>query len=356
VRICFDGQGLAGNLTGAGKAFAFLLRQLQEDFPQHEYTVLSPGSKAGWRLPQQLFWEQVRLPFHAVRLNAHILHVPGGASAPILRRRKLVMTVHDIAPTRHPEFLPSARSRWYWGKWIPFTARLADCVIVPSVATKQDLVEVVRISADRIHVIPLGVTLNPTEPVSPAIAEKVRSTHHLPDQYLLYVGTIDRRKDYKTLLEALHRIEKEICLVVVGTLIKGRTDFPQLIERLGLTERVRILGYVPDQDLPVLYKEAAVFVYPSFYEGFGLPVLEAMACGTPVITYNTTSLPEVVGEAGILLDLPVSPETLAAQIVRLMEDDTLRLELVARGIERAARFNWRATANLTVKAYEALLL
>ena len=265
MRICFDGQGLAGNLTGAGKAFAFLLRQLQEDFPQHEYTVLSPGSKAGWRLPQQLFWEQAQFPWLARRRGADLLHVPGGTSAPILRRGKLVMTVHDIAPTRHPELLPTARSRWYWGRWIPFTARFADRLIVPSEATKRDLVECLRFPSNRIHVIPWGLTLNPTGPVSPAIAEKVRSTHHLPDQYLLYVGTIDRRKDYKTLLEALHRIEKEICLVVVGTLIKGRTDFPQLIERLGLTERVRILGYVPDQDLPVLYKEAAVFVYPSFY-------------------------------------------------------------------------------------------
>lgn len=355
MRICFDGQGLAGNLTGAGKALARLLRQLREDFPQHEYRVLSPGSMAGWRLPQQLFWEQVRLPFQAARLNAHILHVPGGTSAPLLHQRNLVMTVHDIAPTRHPEFLPHARSRWYWGRWVPFTARVADRLIVPSEATKRDLVECLRFPGDRIHVIPWGLTLDPAEAVSPAVVEKVRSIYHLPERYLLYVGTIDRRKDYKTLLEALQRLRKGIGLVVAGTVIAGRTDFPQLIERLGLAERVRLLGYVPDQDLPVLYREAAAFVYPSFYEGFGLPVLEAMACGTPVITYNTTSLPEVAGEAGILLDLPVSPETLAAQIIRVLEDEALRLELVARGIKRAARFNWRETANLTIQAYEALI-
>ena len=356
MRICIDGQGLAGNLTGAGKALAGLLRQLREDYPQHEYMVLSPGSKAGWRLPQQLLWEQVQFPWLAMRRGADLLHVPGGTSAPLLHQRNLVMTVHDIAPTRHPEYLPHARSRWYWGRWVPFTARVADRLIVPSEATKRDLVACLRFPGDRIHVIPWGLTLDPTDPVSPAVVEQVRSRYHLPGQYLLYVGTIDRRKDYKTLLEALQRLKKGICLVVAGTLIEGRTDFPQLIERLGLAERVRLLGYVPDEDLPVLYKEATVFVYPSFYEGFGLPVLEAMACGTPVITYNTSSLPEVVGEAGILLDLPVSPEMLAAQIVRVMEDDALRLELVARGIKRAARFNWRDTARLTIQAYEALLL
>jgi glycosyltransferase involved in cell wall biosynthesis len=152
----------------------------------------------------------------------------------------------------------------------------------------------------------------------------------------------------------LLQLNQRVSLVVAGTLIEGRTEFRTLVEQLGLTARVRFLGYVPEGDLPGLYHAAVVFVYPSFYEGFGLPVLEAMACGTPVISYNATSLPEVVGEAGILLDPPWTPKALAAQIRRLLEDEALRLELQQKGFEQAKRFDWAETARRTVQLYEAV--
>ena len=354
MRICLDGQGHTGRLTGGGKALVFLLRQLRHDFPQHEYTVLSAPGRGQWRLPRQLFWEQVQFPWWAFRLQANLLHAPAGMSGPLLRHRRLVMTVHDIAPTRHPEFLPNVRSRWYWGRWIPLTARFADCVLVPSASTKRDLVELVRIPEARIRVIPLGVPLDPLGAADPGAVEKVRDKYRLPARYILYVGTIDRRKDYPTLLRAIHELDVGRHLVVAGSVIAGRTNFPQMVEQLGLKDRVRILGYVPDEDLSGLFRGAAAFVYPSFYEGFGLPVLEAMALGTPVITYHTTSLPEVVGEAGILLRPPVSPKALAAEITRVIEDETLRCELVGRGFEQAKRFDWRTTARLTLGVYEAL--
>jgi glycosyltransferase involved in cell wall biosynthesis len=355
MRICFDGRGLAGKLTGAGKALSFLLRQLRQDFPQHDYVVVAPSNHSDWRLPRQLFWEQIQFPVRVTRERADILHAPGGTSAPLIRYGKSVMTVHDIAPTRHPEFLPHARSRWYWGRWVPFTAKFADAILVPSAATKRDLVECIGVPEHKIHVTPLGLALDLTEPVTPTRVEKVRSTYRLPVSYLLYVGTIDRRKDYATLLRALNYLDKDIFLVVAGTVIKGRTDFPQLVEQLGLQERVAVLGYVPDRDLPVLYREALAFVYPTFYEGFGLPVLEAMACGTPVITYNVTSLPEVAGDAGILLDLPVSPEILAEHVTRIRRDGALRQHHVELGLEQAKHFEWKTTARLTVQAYESLL-
>lgn len=355
MRIAIDGQGLAGNLTGAGKALTFLLRQFRLDFPQHEWSVFVPSDRRQWNLPRQLFWDQIQFTWLALRAHADILHAPNGTSAPILRHRRLLMTVHDMAPTRHPEFLPHFRSRWYWGRWIPFTARLADRVLVPSVSTKRDLIELARIPERRIRVIPYGVPLDRPEACDSRTIEMVRSKYELPDQYILYVGTIDRRKDYRTLLQAFSCVTQPTILVLVGTLIKGRTDFPELVEHLGLAKRVRLLGYVPDSDLAWLYQGAGVFVYPSAYEGFGLPVLEAMACRTPVITYNTTSLPEVVGEAGILLDPPVTPEVLAAHLVRLLEDETLRRELVDRGQEQARRFNWQRTARLTLSAYEELM-
>jgi glycosyltransferase involved in cell wall biosynthesis len=136
--------------------------------------------------------------------------------------------------------------------------------------------------------------------------------------------------------------------------IAGRTDFPDVVARLDLGRRVIVLGYVPERDLPGLYRGAAVFVYPSFYEGFGLPVLEAMACGAPVVTYRTTSLPEVAGDAAILLDSPVAPEALAAAVTRVMRDADLARCLVERGLARAATFDWRTTAAVTARVYEAL--
>ena len=345
---------MSGRPTGAGKALSYLLRQLRADFPGHEYLTCDPPGAASWRLPRQLLWEQIELPLRALRLGAHVLHVPGGTPGPLLSPVKVVMTVHDLAPTRHPEWLPHARSRWYWGRLVPRAARRAHAVLVPSAATKRDVVELASIPAARVHVSPWGLPLDLAGTRDLAEPGEVRARHGLPDAYVLYVGTIDRRKDYRTLLEAMRHLPPHVHLVVAGSLIAGRTDFLETVARLGLDPRVRRLGYVHDRELPALYRGAAVFVYPSFYEGFGLPVLEAMACGTPVVTYRTTSLPEVVGDAAVLLDLPVTPETLAAAMTRVMQDAALGRCLVERGLARAATFDWRATAAVTARVYESL--
>jgi glycosyltransferase involved in cell wall biosynthesis len=354
MRVCLDGQGLGARPTGAGRALACLLRQLRQDAARHEYVLLSPGDRAGWRLPRQLWWEQVRLPWETRRRGGDLLHVPGGTSAPVRHRRAVVMTLHDIAPTRHPELLPHPRSRWYWGRWIPFTARFADAVLVPSESTRRDLLELSRVRPDRNHVDPLASPMDPGGPPSADVVAQVRARHGLAADYLLYVGTIDRRKDYRALLAAVAALDASIHLVVAGTLIRGRTDFTAWVERLDLARRVHHLGYVPEADLPGLYAGARAFVYPSFYEGFGLPVLEAMACGTPVITYNATSLPEVAGDAGLLLDPPWTGEGLAAAIRRLLGDPALCLELRGKGFERVKRFDWAETARRTVAVYEAV--
>ena len=354
MRIAFDARGLERNPTGAGKAFAFLLRRLRADFGHHEYVLLAPRAPRAWRLPRQLAWEQVELPWRALRARSDVLHVVAGTSAPLVRGSRLVMTVHDLGPTRRPDLLPDARGRWYWGRFVPLTARFADRVIVPSRATMRDLIDLVGVREERIRVIPWGVPLDPAALPTEGDLARVRAAHGLPARYVLYVGTIDRRKDYHTLLEALARLEPGLHLVVAGTLIAGRTDFPEAVTRLGLGGRVRVLGYVPEPDLPPLYRGAAAFVYPSLHEGFGLPVLEAMACGTPVVTYNTTSLPEVAGSAALLLDPPVTAEALAHAVTRAAADPATRAELVGRGLEHVKRFDWRVTAARTLDVYESL--
>ena len=354
MRVCIDTRAITGNLSGAGKALDYLLRRLRSDFPRHQYLACAPHSTRRWRLRRQLLWEQIELPFRALRLGADVLHVPGGTPGPIVSPVKVVMTVHDLAPTRHPEWLPHAWSRWYWGRLVPLAARRAHAVLVPSAATKRDVVALAGIPEVRVHVTPWGVPLDLDGGVDWATPAEVRTTYRLPDLYVLYIGTIDRRKDYRTLLGALRHLDPRVHLVVAGTLIAGRTDFVETVAGLGLDQRVMLPGYVPDRDLPALYRGAAVFVYPSLYEGFGLPVLEAMACGAPVVTYRTTALPEVAGDGARLLDPPVTPEALAAEIRAVMEDSGLRQELRARGLAQARRFDWRTTARLTVEAYEAV--
>lgn len=350
MRIAIDGRGLAGNTTGAGNALAWLLERLRADAPQHEYLVLRPRTE-GWRLRRQLWWEQVELPREAARLHADVLHVPGGTSTPLARRRRTVVTVHDLALTAHPEWLPSGPGRWYWARWVPWTAAFADCVLVPSRAAQGDLVRLAGVRPARVRVTPWGVPPDMANGVGQGAAEDARRRHRLPERYVLYVGTIDRRKDYATLLTALGALDARVPLVVAGTIIRGRTDFEATVERLALRDRVRVLGYVPRTDLPGLYAAAGVFVYPSLYEGFGLPVLEAMACGAPVVTYNVSSLPEVAGDAAVLLDPPVSAEELARVLARVLEDAAYRRDLVARGHARARCFDWRETARATLAAY-----
>jgi glycosyltransferase involved in cell wall biosynthesis len=353
MRIVIDGRGLQGHTTGAGNALGWLLERLRADAPQHEYIVLAPLA-ARWRLRRQLWWEQVELPRQAARLRADVLHVPGGTSTPVVRRRRTVVTLHDLAPRAHPEWLPPGPGRWYWARWVTRTAALADCVLVPSEATRRDVVALGRIDARRVRVTPWGVPPDLAGGAEPRAAEAVRRRHGLPERYLLYVGTIDRRKDYATLLRALSLLPAHIGLVVTGTIIPGRTDFDELLGALGLRPRVRVLGYVPRADLPGLYAAAAAFVYPSFYEGFGLPVLEAMACGAAVVTYRTSSLPEVTGDAAVLLEPPVTAETLAGAVRRVLDDDAVRRDLVARGRARARCFDWGATARATLAAYEGI--
>lgn len=344
-----DGRELLGRPTGAGKALGYLLGRLRTDVPGVTCTVLAPEGSPTWRLRRRIVWEQVELPWRARRLGAEVLHVPAGPG-PLWQPTPLVMTVHDLAPLRRPELLPHARSRWYWGRWVLVTARRAAAVIVPSEATRRDLVAA-GVAPERVTVIPLAPALDPAEAPGAEADRAVLERHALPRRYLLYVGTIDRRKDYGSLLGALRALDADLGLVVVGTLIAGRTDFERRVAQDGLRERVRILGYVPDAELGALYRGAEALVYPSFYEGFGLPVLEAMACGTPVVTYRATALPEVAGDASLLVDPPWSAERLATAIRRVLEDDALRETLRARGRARAAAFDWGRAARLTAQVY-----
>jgi glycosyltransferase involved in cell wall biosynthesis len=237
-----------------------------------------------------------------------ILHVPAFSGA-LVRSCPLVLTVHDLLYIRHPEWLPTPRARWYWGRWIALTARHATAVIVPSEATKRDVVELGGVAPGLVTVVYEAVDPQFLKRPPQAEIDAYKKRLGLDRPYILYVGVIDRRKDLSGLVRAYGQLRsrvKEYRLVIAGHLIKGRSRLPEEIEALGLGEHVLLPGYVPDADLSLLYAGASLFVYPSWLEGVGLPPLEAMAQGVPVVTYRSASLPEVVGDAAILIDPPFS--------------------------------------------------
>ena len=274
---------------------------------------------------------------------------------PKLRRARSVFTLHDTAYVHHPEhYLP--RNRIYLQRMVPRFLEHADRVIVVSEHARREAVGIYDLDPGRVDVIPEGVDERFRPDPDPTAVDAVRRRYGLPERSILYVGTIQPRKNLTTLLDAFARVREhhpDLALVVAGE--KGwlfRSFFDRL-RALGLGSSVVVTGHVPDEDLPALFGSAVVFAYPSLFEGFGLPPLEAMACGLPVVCSDATSLPEVVGDAGILVP-PLDVDAWVAALDRLLEDPAAREDLRARGLERARRFTWDEAARRTLDVYRAV--
>lgn len=355
--------GIDCQVFGAGVRHGFttylgnLLEALRRRYPANQFVAWPCTYHAGWRMPHQLWRDQGEIPWRAWRDGVDVIHAPAFSGA-VWRRQPLVLTVHDLLYLRHPDWLPAARARWYWARWIPLTARRASAVIAPSEATKQDLITLAGVAPDRITVIPHAVDPLFARRLSEDSVREYRARKGLTAPYVLYVGAIDRRKDWRGLLEAcalLRRTHGSVRLVIAGHVSGRRSDLEASLGSAGLGDGVVLVGHVPDAELPALYAGAAVFVYPSWWEGFGLPPLEAMAMGVPVIAYRTSSLPEVLEGAGLLLDAPCPPATLAAAMQSVLDDQSLRQSLIDKGRRQAARFSWRRAAEQTMAVYERCL-
>jgi glycosyltransferase involved in cell wall biosynthesis len=267
---------------------------------------------------------------------------------------RTVFTLHDLIFLFHPE-THKPLNRWFLTLMMPRFLRAADAVIAVSECTKRDAIRFYRIPEEKITVIYEGV--NPRfRPASPETIAAVRARYNLPEHFILYVGTIEPRKNLTALLEAFHHLlaTHDLRLVIVGKKGWLYEGFFRRLRELGLGDRVIFTGYVPDEDLPAIYSAADLFVFPSLYEGFGLPVLEAMACGTPVICSNTSSLPEVAGDAAFLVD-PTDVCSLAGAMEQALTDEHLRSELMAKGLERARWFTWEKAAAKTLEVYRGVL-
>ena len=261
-----------------------------------------------------------------------------------LRKPKgnLIVTVHDIIPILYPQYHPLKRAL-YFKYFLKPLLKKADKIISVSEATKKDLVGKLNIEERKIKVIHLGVSekFKPTEDIS------VLKKYGINKNYIFFLGTIEPRKNVQRLIEAYNKLECEDKLVIAGG--KGWGE-----EVTSNNENIVFTSYVDEKDLPALYSHATLFVYPSLYEGFGLPVLEAMACGTPVITSNISSLQEVSGNAAVLCD-PMNVEDIKDKIRLVLDDNQLQESLRVKGLERATKFNWEKCARETEKVYEELL-
>ena len=316
-------------------------------------SVRLPGSGL---LPALLTLGQVQIGWQARRRHLALVHDPTGTMPLGLCPAKRVTTICDAIPFVYPE-VSAALDRLIYRLWLPQAVKHAGAVITISQHSKRDLEKYLKIPGRKISVIPEAAgpkfrLLDEAE-IAPVLE---RAGVQRP--YILYVGSVEPRKNLLRLLDAYHELLKwspRWQLVIVGARNYWKSSpVVHKVEQLGLQAQVKFTGYIPDEDLPALYNGAELFCFPSLYEGFGLPVLEAMACGVPVVTSETSSLPEVAGEAAMLVD-PYNSGEIAAAMRRVLEDTGLAGELRQRGLEQAAQFSWARTARETIAVYEKVL-
>ncbi len=300
-------------------------------------------------------WHRARLPL-PVELFAgrgDLYHATDFVLPPVTPGKRTVLTVHDLTFERAPDAAPPQLLR-FLKRVVPQAVRRAHHLIADSQATARDLMALYDVRPERITVIYSGVDarFRPVDAPSPASSFAPGGA-----PFVLTVGTLQPRKNHLTLVRAFAQVAPQLPdlhLVIAGG--KGWMYDQVIAEvaRLDLGERVRFIGFVDDADLPDLYRAARVFAFPSLYEGFGLPPLEAMACGVPVVASNASSLPEVMGDAGLLVD-PLDVDGLAEALVRAAADDAWRAQAIARGLARARQFTWRRAAEQLLAVYDALL-
>lgn len=367
MRIALNCLGPSRLKAGVGNYAVNLVTELSRLRPSHEFLVIvgqnqhqfasAPNvrfhSIGRWNSHRilRVLWEQFIQPLVLWKHGADILHAVGFV-LPVLKTTKQVVTVHDMTHFSHPENHAWARGL-YMKRFIPLSIRRTDAVISVSHCTKRDILRFVPIKPQRIH-----VTYNAPHPrFRPLPREEcaagLKAKYGVEGPFILFVGTLEPRKNLLALVRAFSGLATNHRLVIVGA--KGWLYEPifALVRKLRLTSRVLFMGYVPDDDLPLFYNAAAVFVYPSLYEGFGIPVIEAMACGVPVVTSNGSALVEVAGDAALLMD-PTSVPSLMSAINEALTSGDLRARLRSAGLQRAAAFSSRALAEETLSVYDSL--
>ncbi len=354
----------AARPTGTENYSLNLIRELVTLGEAHRFRLYfnqppRPGLIPEWAekriIPFPRMWTHVRLSWEMIEHSPDLLFVPSHV-LPLAHPRRSVVTIHDLGYLFHPEahtLFQNAYLRWS----TRYNARAASRVLADSEATRQDLIRHYRIPPERIDVVYPGRNESLAPVTDPDALAHVRVRYGLSEAYLLYVGTLHPRKNLVRLVQAFGLVASsqspDLQLVLAGQKGWLYDEILAQVQRLGLADRVVLTGYVPDADLPALLSGALAFVFPSLYEGFGFPVLEAMACGTPAICSDVSSLPEVAGDAALLVD-PLDTQALAETIGRILADENLRHELVQRGFRQLRRFSWRSCAEKTLGILEGV--
>jgi len=372
MRIAFDATAAPPQPVGAGNYILYMAQALSllgeeldlvvyaqktgaqrlkfPDSHKIQLIVQPDRSPAG-----RLVWEQVCLPSLLRKDGIDLLHSPH-YTLPILFTGPVIVTIHDLTIFRFPH-LHLARKRLFFRTFIYISARRAAALIAVSESTRQDILQFVRISPSKIHTVHEGVSTDFHPIRDDSRIQTVRSRYDLPQDFILFVGLIEPRKNLPVLLRAVKMASNRhetLHLVITGRPGWKYEEVYQLIEQLDLKSRITFTGYIPHDDLPVLYNMSRFLVYPSQYEGFGLPVLEAMACGTPVLTTQVSSMPEITGEVGLLVP-PGDVDALAHGIERLWQDPTQCHKMSVQGVQRASGFSWERAARQTLDVYRHVL-
>jgi len=363
VRVAIDTRKLHDH--GIGTYVSNLVRGLARLDRDDEYTLICHPSDAEFvtslganftavpdRAGNYSVREQFSIPMDVWRARPDVFHAPHYVLPP-LTPGTTVVTIHDCIHLRFPQYLPNTAAHWYARVFMSGAARKAARVITVSEASKRDIIQFLHTPADKVEVVYNGFDERLTSPSAEDEA-RVRDRFQLDAPFVLYVGTIKPHKNVDRLIEAFARLRQRgmdnVKLLIIGDDISKYSNLRRLVHRHQLHQHVRFLGFVSTDTLAALYQLARVFVFPSLYEGFGLPPLEAMANGTPVITSNVSSLPEVVADAALLID-PMDAGSIADAMHRVLTEPDLRADLVRRGRERVKAFSWQRSAARTHDIY-----
>lgn len=305
--------------------------------------------------PYRLLWEYLALPRILETKRIRLFHAIAFTLPPKIKC-KSVITIFDMTFLKMPD-VHQKRKVFYFKKMIPPALKKADRIIAISNQTKNDIIELTGAPPKKIKVIYIGVSDEFIPFTDKNLVEKIKSKYSLPMKYILFVGAIEPRKNLKNLTLAFSKLKRKGCghkLVIAGRFGWNYKDVLNTIKKEGLESEITFTNYVLQNDLPLIYNGADLFVYPSLYEGFGIPVMEAMACGIPVVTSNISSLPEIAQGAAILVD-PLDSESIFLGMDKVLKDKKLAGEMSAKGIERARSFSLRNMAEDTVSLYRDVL-
>jgi glycosyltransferase involved in cell wall biosynthesis len=353
VRIAIDARKLHD--FGIGTYVRNLLRELARRDDDDAYVLLCKAGDEPFtaalgprftsvveRAGNYTVSEQIRVPLTLSRTRAQLFHAPHYVVSPFTPC-PYVVTIHDCIHLRFPQYLPNRMAHVYARAMMTMAARRARRILTVSEASKADILHYLGVPPSRIEVVPNALDERLATPPTGEDITRVRERFLLTSPFILYTGNIKPHKNVDRLIEAYSILRRRgfegVKLLIIGDEVSKYPNLRRLVHRFQLHGQVRFLGFVSDDTLAVLYRLAAVFVFPSLYEGFGLPPLEAMAGGAPVITSNVSSLPEVVGDAALLID-PMDAGAIADAMARVLGDTALRADLIRRGHERVKTFSW----------------